>query len=117
MWLSLVGGAFELVGIGIATVSAVLAYRKARARVAVYHESWERYRARVREGMNEGTAQAEMDEYRRRHGVEPDMTWSDVGFVRMLITYGVSRAAAGSAAATVAFLAVGVILSTAGNLL
>lgn len=117
MWLSLIGGVFELVGIGIATVSAVLAYRRARARVAVLRKSLERSKARRREGTDDRTAQAELEEYRRQRGVEPDMIWDDVPFVRTLITYAVSGAAASSALATVVFLAVGVVFSTAGNLL
>ncbi|WP_435124614.1 hypothetical protein [Micromonospora tulbaghiae] len=105
-WLSLIGGVLELIAIGIATVSAVLAYRKAAARVAIIRESVELH----------GGDAAREDEYRRQRGVEPDMTNRDVMFVRTLITYAISRSAARSALATVAFLALGVVLSTAGNL-
>ncbi|MGK5741556.1 hypothetical protein [Micromonospora sp. URMC 103] len=105
-WLSLVGGGLELLALGIATGSAVLAYRRAARRVAIIRESWERHR---------GDAE-KADEYRRARGVEPDMTWGDVLFVRTLITEAISRSAARSALATVAFLALGVVLSTAGNL-
>ncbi|WP_433318641.1 hypothetical protein [Micromonospora chersina] len=106
MWLSLFGGIFELIAIGIATASAVLAYRKAKDRLAIIRESAERY----------PNDSAKADEYRRERGVEPDMTWGYVMFVRTLITEAISRSAARSAMATVAFLALGVILSTAGNL-
>ncbi|MGS2619618.1 hypothetical protein ACVCAH_34805 [Micromonospora sp. LZ34] len=105
-WLSLIGGILELIALGIATVSAVRAYVKARARVDVIRKSGELH----------PTDSTKADEYRRQRGVEPDMTGRDVMFVRTLITYGISRSAVTSAAATVAFLSLGVALSTAGNL-
>ncbi|MFI7430171.1 hypothetical protein ACIBPB_24520 [Micromonospora sp. NPDC049836] len=105
-WLSLIGGILELVAIGIATVSAVVAYRQAAARVAIIRESSNLHR-------DDREAAAE---YRRQRGVEPDMTWGDVMFVRTLITYAISRESARSALATVVFLGLGVVLSTAGNL-
>ncbi|WP_446212163.1 hypothetical protein [Micromonospora sp. IBSANI012] len=105
-WLSLIGGVLEIFAIGIATVSAVLAYRTAASRVAII-------RASVELHGDDGEAEAE---YRRQRGVEPDMTMRDLMFVRTLITHAISRSSARSALATVAFLALGVILSTAGNL-
>ncbi|MBM0228217.1 hypothetical protein [Micromonospora sp. ATA51] len=107
MWLSLIGGVLELLAIGIATVSAALAYLKARARVAIIRESSERHRDDAEKAAD----------YRRQRGVEPDMTWGDVQFVRTLITYAITRSAARSAVATVFFLTAGVVFSTAGNLL
>ncbi|MEH0821507.1 MULTISPECIES: hypothetical protein [unclassified Micromonospora] len=105
-WLSLIGGILELVAIGIAAVSAWRAYRKAAERVAVIRESVELHRDDA----------AQEREYRSQRGVEPDMTNRDVMFVRTWITYAISRSAARSALTTVAFLALGVVLSTAGNL-
>ncbi|MFU8873177.1 hypothetical protein [Micromonospora sp. SL4-19] len=106
MWLSLAGGIFQLIAIGIATVSAVLAYQKVRARVRIIRESSERHRDDPEKAA----------EYRRGRGVEPDMTWGYVPFVRTLITEAISRSAARSALATVFFLAAGVVLSTAASL-
>ncbi|MER7456309.1 hypothetical protein [Micromonospora sp. NPDC126480] len=58
----------------------------------------------------------ELADYRRQRGVEPDMVMDDLQFVRTLITYAVSRAAALSAGLTAFFLVAGIILSTLGNL-
>lgn len=105
-WLSLVGGALELAAIGIATVSAVMAYRRAQARVDIIRES-----NRLHSNDEEKAAA-----YRRERGVDPDMTWGDVMFVRTLIVYAISRSAARGALATVVLLALGTILSTLGSL-